>query len=679
MNENDKTQVDKTHLEKTQVEEDETEVENKSKETEEKTVLKTFRGYKIIKELPATGGEADTFLIQKGENIYFLKLLYRKGINPKIDVLKKIKVLSEKLPEHIVRVYDVGFDKETGRYYEIMEYAEYGNLREAYKKLHLNIDDVIRELAEAIHGLHKHNIIHRDIKPTNVLIRKIKPLDLILTDFGISSAVMEDISKIVTTVKGTFQYSAPETFSGYFGKEVDWWSLGIIVYELLTGSNPFRGLSQQVIMHKLITGNVPIPKNINKKYQLFLKGLLTRDPKKRWGYEQIKKWLEGDLNIKVYYEEKEEEEFTHEKLKEWQAYGFTPQGAKAWKKAGLEPEEAKAFRDLGFTPDEAKAWAKVGIKDAFTARDWRDLGINPEEAAEFDKVGLGPKRVSKFLRKGLTAKKLLALIREASASPKQVEKFLSSLGNLLQGLSVKRTINAFKVWKNFKEWKGAGFTLHEAIEWRNAGFNPQEAKDWKKHGFNPQEAKSWKIYDFSPQEAKEWESYSFSPQEAEKWKKAGFIDIWEARSWKNAGFIPQKAKDWKKAGFSLQEAKEWMWAGFGPQEVKKWKIYGFSPQEAKTWKRHGFNPQETKEWKNRGFSIREAIEWKSRGFNPQEVEKWRKTIIVVYTIFTIVIIMGIALIVYFLFTEQWSLFVYTNIAILIIIGVIGALVENKKR
>lgn len=75
-------------------------------------VMTTFRGYKVIKQFPALGAEADTFLIANSSGEFFLKL-YRTGLIPKLQVLQRIKEISEKLREHVTVVYDVGFDEET--------------------------------------------------------------------------------------------------------------------------------------------------------------------------------------------------------------------------------------------------------------------------------------------------------------------------------------------------------------------------------------------------------------------------------------------------------------------------------------------------------------------------------------------------------------------------------------
>jgi serine/threonine protein kinase len=241
--ENDKTQI-----------EDITRIEKSEKHTEGIGALKTFRGCKVLEELPARGGEADNYILECNGIKAFLKL-YRKGLSPKVD-LKRLQEISRIYKEHLVEIYDTVYDQQTGRYYEIMEYIEHGDLRNLLNQIKGKtidekekiIDKVVSEIAEALNVLHKNNIIHRDLKPANILIRDKDKLDLVLTDFGIARALEEDLSKVQTTgFKGTTHYMAPEELSGYFGKEIDWWHLGVIVYELVFGKHPFEGLTDKTV------------------------------------------------------------------------------------------------------------------------------------------------------------------------------------------------------------------------------------------------------------------------------------------------------------------------------------------------------------------------------------------------------------------------------------------------
>jgi len=305
--------------------------------------LKIFRNCKIVEELPAKGGECDAYIVEESGKRMFLKL-YRKGITPKIEVLERLKKISFELKEHVVTIFEVGKDEETGRYFELMEYIQYGSLKDNLEKVKGKVDIVVKEIAEAIKALHERGIVHRDLKPSNVLIRDLESLDLVLIDFGISSAMSEEMSKVVTALKGTYSYMAPEEVSGYFGKEIDWWHLGIIIYELLKGKNPFAGLSEAVIINTLVTQGVQIPEDIPKRFKILLKGLLTRNYKKRWGYEQVKQWLNNVENIPVFYEEYNEADKKYDN-DEWDKVGFSSDSE--WAKTGIEinlsPQEVKTF------------------------------------------------------------------------------------------------------------------------------------------------------------------------------------------------------------------------------------------------------------------------------------------------------------------------------------------------
>jgi len=268
----------------------------------DKTLTK-FKEWDIVKEFPAEGGEADIYLLKKGKEFRVLKL-YRRGMEPKPEVLKKIKELTDNLNDHVIKLYEYGKDSNTGRWYELLEFAKYGNLKQFLQKIKLTkplLKKIIYEINEGLKALHDANIIHRDLKPSNLLVRKVKPLDIAFSDFGISSILDDDKSKKMTTVKGTPIYSAPEAFTGVMGKSADYWSLGMIILDLVD-RNPLKGLNMQNIMYQLAVKNIPIPEHLDEDIKILLKGLLTRDPKKRWGYEQVKKWLHGDKDIPVYYE-----------------------------------------------------------------------------------------------------------------------------------------------------------------------------------------------------------------------------------------------------------------------------------------------------------------------------------------------------------------------------------------
>ena len=296
---NNKTVIEQTTISKSP----KTTIENLATKTNNSNInLSKFQDYTIIKQFPTTGSEADIYLISKDNQKYILKL-YRFGIDPKKEVVEKLKYLSQKYPKDIIKIYKIEFDTSIKRWYEIQEYISNGSLEEL-KKSKLDQDkirEIIIEITQMLHSIHSQNIIHRDLKPDNILIRTKSPLNLVITDFGISSILDSELSKRITSKNGTKLYFAPESFSGVIGKEVDYWALGMILLELVSGDNIFKELDENYIAYSISTQNIPIPKDIDEDLSYLIKGLLTRNPENRWGYEEIKRWLDGDRDIALDY------------------------------------------------------------------------------------------------------------------------------------------------------------------------------------------------------------------------------------------------------------------------------------------------------------------------------------------------------------------------------------------
>jgi len=257
-----------------------------------------FLEYRLVEPIKVASGEAELWVADGGGRRVVLKF-YRWGLHPKAGLTEKLNRISKAL---IVEVYGRGTSPD-GRDYEILEFIRHGTLADFGKGglPEAKVREVLRELTDAVAALHAENILHRDLKPANVLVRTIEPLNLVLTDFGISSVM--DISLHVTSVNRTAAYSAPEAMTGVVSKASDWWSVGVMVMELLQGAQPFAGLDERAVNFALVMRGIAVPKAIPTEWQSLLKGLLTRDHAKRWNEVQIGQWLDGKTNIPIYYNE----------------------------------------------------------------------------------------------------------------------------------------------------------------------------------------------------------------------------------------------------------------------------------------------------------------------------------------------------------------------------------------
>jgi hypothetical protein len=258
-----------------------------------------FEGYRLKEPLKVTSAEADLWQVEDaGSGKPYVLKLYRYGIKPKEDIGHAIRKLRR---EHIVEVLKSGEAEE--RVYEIQESIENGSLADWGKKGRLSDkegQEVLRELSEALAHLHEANVVHRDIKPSNILIRTEEPLDLVLIDFGIAS--MADLSLHLTNLNRTAAYCAPETIQGVVGKESDWWSVGVVMLEMLEGRHPWGGMSEQAINFQLVSRGMKVPEGVGREWGQLLKGLLTRDGERRWGAGEVSQWLGGSRDVRVYYE-----------------------------------------------------------------------------------------------------------------------------------------------------------------------------------------------------------------------------------------------------------------------------------------------------------------------------------------------------------------------------------------
>ena len=159
---------------------------------------------------------------------------------------------------HILPIYDAG--EENGHCYIVTEHVHGARTLAAYCRPDnlLRIDDVVEiifKCAKALHYAHSRGVIHRDIKPSNIMLTQ--DSDVRIIDFGIALVSDSDISRI-EGIAGSPSYMSPEQVQSLeLTNRSDLYSLGAVMYELLTGSRPFRAGNLQKLLHQIVYATPP--------------------------------------------------------------------------------------------------------------------------------------------------------------------------------------------------------------------------------------------------------------------------------------------------------------------------------------------------------------------------------------------------------------------------------------
>lgn len=191
--------------------------------------------YKVISELNIMSGEASLFICECNGEKYVAKL-YRRDVAIKDDVTNALKNISS---PHVAKLFDTGV--YNGLPFEIIPFYAQGSLQGRTFSFDELKQRIIPSLNEGLHVLHENGIIHKDLKPSNIMLCDNEE-DVVIIDFGISSVKGGSNTVIVTKTGMTPEYSASETFRNLFLEESDYYRCHLIAYELCGVNDDTRNL-----------------------------------------------------------------------------------------------------------------------------------------------------------------------------------------------------------------------------------------------------------------------------------------------------------------------------------------------------------------------------------------------------------------------------------------------------
>ncbi|XP_064216537.1 ribosomal protein S6 kinase alpha-2 isoform X5 [Aotus nancymaae] len=245
--------------------------------------------FELLKVL-GQGSYGKVFLVRKVKGsdagqLYAMKVLKKATLKVRDRVRSKMErdILAEVNHPFIVKLH-YAFQTE-GKLYLILDFLRGGDLfTRLSKEVMFTEEDVkfyLAELALALDHLHSLGIIYRDLKPENILLDEEGHIKI--TDFGLSKEAI-DHDKRAYSFCGTIEYMAPEVVNrrGHT-QSADWWSFGVLMFEMLTGSLPFQGKDRKETMALILKAKLGMPQFLSGEAQSLLRALFKRNPCNRLG------------------------------------------------------------------------------------------------------------------------------------------------------------------------------------------------------------------------------------------------------------------------------------------------------------------------------------------------------------------------------------------------------------
>lgn len=264
--------------------------------------------YTHIARLMSRSQGTQLYIIENHFGARHVIKLHEPESNLNLPILTK---LSGANVNYLAQVNKFGYEnKGRGRAWEMMEYFSNGNLKSLFQNKTDFVDydtilDVVRQVHLSLRYLHRQKIVHGNLKLTNIFVRSRSPLKIVLGDYGAMSKWRGRI--LHGQLSCSVNHAAPEIIVSRLNRSqggvtnyrvdsrLDYWSLGMLIVEMITGKNPMEGKSEIQIYQwlrknsskKLVSGVS------HQKWRELCAGLLQKERHKRWGLIEVDEWLRG--------------------------------------------------------------------------------------------------------------------------------------------------------------------------------------------------------------------------------------------------------------------------------------------------------------------------------------------------------------------------------------------------
>jgi NIMA (never in mitosis gene a)-related kinase len=250
-----------------------------------------LNNYNIIKLLGrGSYGHVDLIEHKETKEKFALKIINSYKSETSYQLLNEINIMKQVNSKYLIKIYD--YEIADGVIKIIMEWAPNGDLEQLLKKHKEEnkqisdqlIDKIIYQTACGIKDLHDSKIIHRDVKPSNILL--FEDNNIKFADFGVSKYLFDGSPNAYTQI-GTPYYMSPEILKGYsYSYSTDYWGLGCVYYQLVTLEKPFEALNILSLILKITVSKYNSDK-IPFKYKNLIINLIKKDKTSRYDYKQI--------------------------------------------------------------------------------------------------------------------------------------------------------------------------------------------------------------------------------------------------------------------------------------------------------------------------------------------------------------------------------------------------------